>query len=70
MRGFHVSLLGLTLGPLDTILDVAALLVIAGGLYAQANIGPSRPGRVTRAMSGKHLMRIKRRDHSPTLECT
>jgi MFS family permease len=45
LRGFHASLLSVTLGPLDTILTGAGLLVVAGGLYARGAVAafPARP---------------------------
>ncbi len=38
LRGFHARLLGLTLGPIDTIFTAAGLLCLAGGLYAMVNL--------------------------------
>jgi MFS family permease len=36
LRGFHASLLGFAIGPIDTIFTVTGLLILAGGLYAVA----------------------------------
>jgi len=38
LRGFHARLLGLSVGPVDTIFTAAGLLCIAGGLYAWRNL--------------------------------
>jgi predicted MFS family arabinose efflux permease len=40
LRGLHVAALGTVFGPLDTVIAGAGLLVIAGGVYARAGIGP------------------------------
>ncbi len=34
LRNFHTRLLGVHLGPIDTILSVGALLIVLGGLNA------------------------------------
>jgi MFS family permease len=38
LRDFHATLLGLTLGPIDTIYTVAGLLIVVAGLYAAVNL--------------------------------
>lgn len=38
LRGFHASLLGFAIGPIDTIFTVTGLLILAGGLYAVAGL--------------------------------
>lgn len=35
---FHASVLGLTLGPVDTIFMAAGLLIVAGGLFARSSV--------------------------------
>lgn len=37
LRKMHLTLLDITFGPLDTIFTIAALLIIASGLYAMLN---------------------------------
>jgi MFS family permease len=41
LRGFHPSIAGLRLGPIDTIFTVAALLIAASGVYAAFTLPPS-----------------------------
>jgi hypothetical protein len=38
LRDFHATVLGLTLGPIDTIYTVAGLLIVVAGLYAARNL--------------------------------
>ncbi len=38
LRGFHARVLGLAVGPIDTIFTGAGLLALAGGLYAARNL--------------------------------
>ena len=38
LRGFHVVLLGITFGPVDTVFSGMGLLAIVGGLYARASL--------------------------------
>ena len=38
LHGFHARLLGVTVGPIDTIFSAAGLLGVAGGLYAFLNL--------------------------------
>jgi MFS family permease len=38
LRDFHATVLGITLGPIDTIYTVAGLLIVVAGLYAAANL--------------------------------
>jgi predicted MFS family arabinose efflux permease len=38
LRGFHTAILGVTVGPLDTILASAGLLMVGGGLYARVRV--------------------------------
>jgi len=38
LHGFHARLLGVNVGPIDTIFSAAGLLGIAGGLYAFLNL--------------------------------
>ncbi len=35
---FHVTILGITLGPLDTMIMIAGLVALAGGLYAMSQL--------------------------------
>lgn len=38
LRTFNVTILGIRWGPIDTIFAVSGVLVLAGGLYARANL--------------------------------
>jgi hypothetical protein len=38
LRGFHASVLGIALGPVDTVFTATGLLAVAGGLYARTNL--------------------------------
>ncbi len=38
LQGFHATLLGVTLGPIDTIFTGTAILVVLGGLYAMIGL--------------------------------
>ncbi len=43
LRGFHATLLGLSLGPIDTVFTATGLLMLAGGLYAMVNLRDINP---------------------------
>ena len=43
LRGFHATLLGLSLGPIDTVFTATGLLMLAGGLYAMVNLRDITP---------------------------
>jgi len=43
VRGFHATLLGLSLGPIDTVFTTTGLLMLAGGLYAMVNLRDINP---------------------------
>ncbi len=38
MHNFHAVVLGISIGPVDTIFTAAGLFVLAGGLYAVVNL--------------------------------
>jgi hypothetical protein len=38
LSSFHATLLGIVMGPIDTVFSIAALLAIAAGLYAMVNL--------------------------------
>lgn len=43
LRGIHLSVLGISFGPVDTVLTGTGLLAIAGGLYARKNLRGAAP---------------------------
>jgi hypothetical protein len=38
LRGFHASVMGISLGPVDTVLSGMGLLAVAGGIYARISL--------------------------------
>jgi MFS family permease len=60
LRGFHMTVLGVVLGPIDTIFTAAGILIVLGGLYAMASLrGMRSPRERTAEEKGNGLAEAK-----------
>lgn len=61
LANFHARLLGMTFGPLDTLLAAAGLLIAAGGIYARLTL--YRAVKQLRATAASHVTRGRSSAH-------